>query len=612
MSEKSLRIPTNAEAGKPFTWRPSLRIYLTSMNLFLLCLLFPLISFFFLHKQTQFRDAQLVRITQDLQDNLERRSATLAQSVAISAEQAIAGYEFTFLNTLAKNLVENDPEIQYIIIQDIDHRAIAHSESDKISLTLSDPVDLQAASLFKKQFQVTKPPAQAKRPVYFLKWTGTAESTELTNCLIIEAITPLYSGSQLIGMLRCSYSLNRFNREIQQAQNAWEQAMREYKFYLLSLTIAFFLIGVVVALLFTRYLLHSIEVLNQGVRRVAAGDLAHEIIQDDLPIQEFQELSLAFNLMTKRLTTSYQQLDEYSHSLEHKVDDRTQELKEAQDHLLQQAHEAGMAEMAVGILHNIGNAMTPAKVSTNHLLKLLTKSPVRIHLHEIMTIIKNEIEASPAVSPDKRAQMIEIVDLLPKSISEEYNELIDSLTKIRAKHEHIEGIIRLQLRYARLNTEAESVDFNAMVEDSLKMLAEQLEKRAIKIIRDYADIPPIRIEKAKLIQIIINLLKNSYESMDDIKSGENLLLLRTFIENGPPEYVGLSVHDNGKGFSEEEKIKFFTFGFTTKARGSGFGLHSCANYLIAHNGSITAHSAGLGQGAEFIIKLPLERKEDSI
>lgn len=611
MAESATGIPGGRRGRNILGRVPSLRVYLVCMNLFLLVLLFPLISIFFFNKQSQFRDEQLNRITQDLRDTIKRRSATLTQSVAISAEQAIAGYELSFLNTLAHQIDESDPEIQYIIIHDITQRAVVHSDPSKISMPLPQPLDVLASAISTKNFPAVKPSGWEKNPVRFISWTGTRESADLADGLILEAIAPLYNGAKFFGTLRCAYSLEKFHDEIEQARISWNKEMRDYKLYLLSLTGIFFSIGVMVAMLFTRYLVRSIDTLSQGVNWVARGNLDDEIIQGGLPCKEFLELTQAFNLMTRRLKISYQDLDEYSHSLEQKVDDRTKELKEAQDHLLMQAHEAGMAEMAVGILHNIGNAMTPAKIGATHLLRLVSKSPVRIHLYEVMAIIKKELEQSPTLTAHKREEILEIIELLPKTIAEEYDALVESLNKICEKHEHMESIIRLQLRYARLNTEAERLDFNDLVEDSLRMLADQLEKHQVKVVRKYADLPQVRVEKAKLIQIVVNLVKNAFESMLIVEDRDRILTLTTFIEKGQPDWLVLSVKDNGMGFTEEEKARFFTFGFTTKARGSGFGLHSCANYLIANQGSITAESAGKGQGAEFIIRLPIATNEET-
>jgi sensor histidine kinase regulating citrate/malate metabolism len=102
------------------------------------------------------------------------------------------------------------------------------------------------------------------------------------------------------------------------------------------------------------------------------------------------------------------------------------------------------------------------------------------------------------------------------------------------------------------------------------------------------------------------LIKNSYESFDGGNVKNKKIILSSFLEGKEPHDVIFSIQDNGCGFTEKDKENFFRFGYSTKARGSGFGLHSCANYLIANNGSIDAVSAGPGMGSEFILRLPTD------
>ncbi|MCP4682272.1 MAG: GHKL domain-containing protein [Desulfobacterales bacterium] len=345
--------------------------------------------------------------------------------------------------------------------------------------------------------------------------------------------------------------------------------------------------------------------LSQGVSRITNGDLDHLVQQKGLVYAEFMGLSDSFNTMTAKLKDSYQQLDEYSKSLEQKVMERTRALKNAQANLLQQAHEVGMAEMAVGILHNIGNAITPAKVGTATLVKRLTLSPMRNNLNVAMDQIYTAMEKPPFIQDEEKDRLLSVIKLLPESIKEEYDTIIDEIQQIRNKHEHIEEVISLQMRYARFSTDFEDVDINRLTEDALKIIDESIRKRSVQIIRDFSDIPVVRIEQSKFIQIIVNLIKNAYEAMETMESDDRQIIVTTFFEKGPPDHVVLSIKDKGIGFSPQDKEKLFKFGYTTKDKGTGFGLHSCANYLIAHKGSIEAMSRGRGLGAEFIVRLAL-------
>ena len=316
--------------------------------------------------------------------------------------------------------------------------------------------------------------------------------------------------------------------------------------------------------------------------------------------------------MTEKLRSSYEQLEMYSRNLEQKVVERTRELREAQAELLQQAHEAGMAEMAVGILHNIGNAITPAKVSSALLLKKIRTSTVKNNIEEILQNIQKMLEDPDSFSSEERDRYMKILALLPETITDEYNHINNEIQLIWDKHEHIESIIHLQLRYARLTGDSEEINVNNIVNDALEMLEDTIRNYSVQVEENLADIPVIRIEQPKLLQVMINLIKNGLEAMANVEVDQRRLVISTYVLGEDQGYLVISVDDTGIGFDAETKKKLFTYGFTTKVSGSGFGLHSCANFLIAHNGTIEAHSDGVGKGAKFNIYLPLSHKEKVI
>ncbi|HEY9155289.1 MAG TPA: ATP-binding protein, partial [Opitutaceae bacterium] len=77
------------------------------------------------------------------------------------------------------------------------------------------------------------------------------------------------------------------------------------------------------------------------------------------------------------------------------------------------------------------------------------------------------------------------------------------------------------------------------------------------------------------------------------------------VSSTDPKNVQLAVRDNGVGISPENLQKIFSFGFTTKKDGHGFGLHNSALAAKEMNGKLFAKSEGLGKGAEFVLVLPV-------
>lgn len=572
--------------------RPSIRTYLISMNMVLLCLLIPALGILFLWKTSQFRDDQLSTNITLMRQGLANRSSSLLHTMALTAEQSIAGSDYNFLQNMVVEVVANDPEILSCLIVNRQSIVVAHNDLSRIGVHLDSDFNEKNAAIFPEH----RPATPAKT---FFSWPEVSDNQAAG---ILWTSFPIYLGNDLWGELRCEFSLAALSQTIDETKNEWAEQMRQFSLYFLGALCFFLLIGFLAALVLTRSFVRATQALSEGVQRVAGGDLTREISLLEGGCHEFADLTVSFNTMTERLRESRLQLADYSRSLEEKVSERTRELREAQEIMLQQAHEAGMAEMAVGVLHNIGNAITPAKVGISILLSELANSLLTNQLAEALHPLSRYIDKSCELPVEDKARFRKILGLLPSAIGEEFTRISKELKNIGNKHDHIENIILLQMRYARLVGSADLIDINQMAKDALRMLEDSINNREIEVITNFGQVVPLKAESTKLIQTLLNLIKNGYEAMDGANLPLRRLTLTSGVENG--DTVFLSIKDTGCGFSNEQKAHFFTFGYSTKERGSGFGLHSCANYLIANNGSIEAKSLGPGQGAEFIIRLP--------
>ncbi len=576
----------------------SIRNYLVLMNLVLLCLLYPLFAVIFIEKNTTFRDKQLQSNIKKMHKSMENRGTSLARTIALSAGQAVAGYDFTFLSDLLAEVVQSDSEIIYCLAMDQERYVLAHPDKDELGSRLDDKLARESAELLRKEiskiFSVT-----ATVKVFFLKIKNKKGQTT-----ILEAVIPIYNGDRLWGALRCGYTMSFLDEQIAHEYQIWEHQIDQMKMYFVTIMAIFFSVGALVTILFTRSFLRAFVVLGRGVHRVRDGDLDHEIKKNFI-WNEFIDLADSFNSMTNSLKKSQKKLADYSKSLEDKVTERTRKLKEAQDIMFKQAHEAGMAEMAVGVLHNIGNAITPAKISAAMLITRLRTSPLQANIQQALQLLQIMLESMEKSLDDNQwFKVKQIITLIPGSISEEYEQVIIELEHIRDKHTHIEQIIRLQMQYAQPPGDAQYIDISRVAQDALNMLEDSLRRRRIDVRIDFQQVPMIQAEESHLLQIFVNLIKNGYEAIDNSGTADKKLSVSIFLKDSEPDNVILSIKDSGCGFTPNEKKNFFQFGYSTKARGSGFGLHSCANYLIANNGSIEAVSLGPGKGSEFIIRLP--------
>jgi two-component system NtrC family sensor kinase len=149
----------------------------------------------------------------------------------------------------------------------------------------------------------------------------------------------------------------------------------------------------------------------------------------------------------------------------------------------------------------------------------------------------------------------------------------------------------------------EDVDITEVLDDAMKLNSASLERHHIAVKLDYANIPRVRLDTQKVLQILVNLIKNAKDAMADFPQlGERQLTLRTRITDH--NRLQVQVIDNGVGVPAENLTRIFSHGFTTKKKGHGFGLHSCANAARELSGSLVAHSDGDGKGATLTLELP--------
>ncbi|HYV32038.1 MAG TPA: HAMP domain-containing sensor histidine kinase, partial [Candidatus Binatia bacterium] len=152
----------------------------------------------------------------------------------------------------------------------------------------------------------------------------------------------------------------------------------------------------------------------------------------------------------------------------------------------------------------------------------------------------------------------------------------------------------------------ETVQVSTLVEDALRMNASALVRHDVEAIREFAQAPPIAVEKNKVLQILVNLVRNAKQACDESGRPDKQITVR--VANSDAR-VQISVADNGVGIPPENLTRIFNHGFTTRKDGHGFGLHSGALTARELGGSLSAHSEGPGHGATFTVELPLHPPE---
>jgi signal transduction histidine kinase len=279
----------------------------------------------------------------------------------------------------------------------------------------------------------------------------------------------------------------------------------------------------------------------------------------------------------------------------------------AHQQLVEMSRLAGMAEVATGVLHNVGNVLNSVNVSVALLLDRSRDShPAR--LARIAALLNDHTHDLPAfLSSDPKGQKIPAyLSQLSAIISADELTVRAELEGLASNVDHIKEIVSMQQSYARLAGVAENVTAVELVEDAIRLNAGTLSRHNVEVHRNFApNLPPVSIDKHKVLQILINLIRNAKYACDESGRADKKLVVG--IANGANR-LRISVADNGVGIPRENLTRIFSLGFSTRKNGHGFGLHSGALAAKELGGSLTVQSDGPGSGAAFTLELPLSAK----
>jgi len=278
-------------------------------------------------------------------------------------------------------------------------------------------------------------------------------------------------------------------------------------------------------------------------------------------------------------------------------------LERAQRQLVDASRIAGMAEVATGVLHNVGNVLNSLNVSASVLANGLKQSKAE-SLAKIAALLKEHSgDLGTFLTSDAKGRRVpEFIETLAQHSLAERDRLLKEAESLQKNVDHIKEIVSMQQAYATMVGVVEPLNAAELMEDSLRMNAGALVRHSVDFVKEFHPVPLILAEKAKVLQILVNLIRNAKYAADEGGKEHKLITLR--IESGAPGRVRLTVKDNGVGIPPENITRIFAHGFTTRVGGHGFGLHSSANAATEMKGTLTAHSDGPGTGATFILELP--------
>ena len=279
------------------------------------------------------------------------------------------------------------------------------------------------------------------------------------------------------------------------------------------------------------------------------------------------------------------------------------ELEKTHAKLIETARQIGMAEVATGVLHNVGNVLNSVNISTEVIHHKVKESRIN-DLAEVMQLV----EAHESTLPHFLFQDAQGKEILPflKDLSqhlfEEKNALLKEIKELSVYTSHISEIVKTQQEWSKVPGMVEPLSLKDVLEEVLMINAAVLERNGVKTVRDYQPVPKVAADRHKLTQILMNLIANAGHALQSNEKNNRILTISLFSDS--PGFVSARVADNGMGIPEQHMPRLFRYGFTTKKKGHGFGLHSCALAAQEMGGSLFAVSEGTGLGASFTMRIP--------
>jgi signal transduction histidine kinase len=280
------------------------------------------------------------------------------------------------------------------------------------------------------------------------------------------------------------------------------------------------------------------------------------------------------------------------------------QLAEAQQGLIALSRQAGMAEVAAGVLHNVGNVLNSVNVSATLVANKIRESRVTNLVALIGLLEQHSGNLPDFLSSDPKGQrVVPYLAKLANCLGEEQQMMLREVESLTRYIDHIKEIVAAQQNYGNVFGLIETVSLSDLVDDTVRIVEPGLNRHNIHLERDHESVPPMAVDKHQVLQILLNLVRNAEDSVNEAAKPEKLIWVR--IRRAGDDRVRIEVRDNGVGLAPESLTRIFAHGFTTKPQGHGFGLHSGALAAKQLGGRLWAESDGPGQGAIFTLEIPL-------
>jgi PAS domain S-box-containing protein len=279
--------------------------------------------------------------------------------------------------------------------------------------------------------------------------------------------------------------------------------------------------------------------------------------------------------------------------------------------LLVSSREAGMAVVATGVLHNVGNVLNSVNISASMVESGLKRSKVQSLVELAQLVDQHKQDLAGFLTSDQRGRVIpDYLGKLANTMASEQERLLAEISSLSRHVSHIKDIISVQQSTATAAGLVEPTNICTAIEDAILVIMPSATRHHAQIVRNFSDVPAVVTDKHKLLQIIVNLLSNAIDAVKPvavIRAGS----IRISVRPSGESHIVIDVSDNGVGIAPENLTRIFAHGFTTKKGGHGFGLHSSALAAAELKGSLNVRSDGPQTGATFTLTLPISVNAES-
>ncbi len=317
----------------------------------------------------------------------------------------------------------------------------------------------------------------------------------------------------------------------------------------------------------------------------------------------FLMISIQQNLTeTLEVAKRRSHLESINAQIESQVVERTAELTEAHKQLLMTSRQAGMAEVATNVLHNVGNVLNSVNVSAETVAGKIRHFRIASLKNVARLLREHEHHLPEFLTQDARGRELpSYLVQLADNLAEPQKAILEEVKYLQNNIEHIKQIVSMQQSHARVAGVLETLDVVEIIEDAIHISSTSIMRHGVSLVREFEPVPLVVLDRHKVMPILVNLLSNAKHAL--AHRGDDKVL-KVQVAMGGVDTVQIKIIDNGAGIAPENLTRIFQHGFTTKKDGHGFGLHSGALAAREMGGKLIAESDGIDRGAVFTLVLP--------